>query len=43
MAKVHEVALQLMNETAPHGIVYKVNTRRSEDDFALDTNAMNLD
>lgn len=43
MAKVHEVALQLMNETAPHGISYKVNTRRSDHDFALDTNAMNLD
>ncbi len=43
MAKVHEVALQLMNETAPHGISYKVNTRRSDHDFALDTNAVNLD
>lgn len=43
MDKVHAVALQLMNETAPKGISYKVNTRRSDHDFALDTNAMNLD
>ena len=43
MAKVHEVALQLMNETAPHGISYNVNTRRSDHDFAFDTNAVNLD
>ena len=43
MDKEHAVALQLMNETAPKGISYKVNTRRSDHDFALDTNAMNLD
>lgn len=43
MDKVHEVALQLMNETAPHGIRVKVNTRRSELDFALDTHELNLD
>ncbi|MFD1432385.1 tRNA uracil 4-sulfurtransferase ThiI [Lacticaseibacillus yichunensis] len=42
MAKVHEAALQLMNETAPLGSSYKVNTRRSDHTFELDTNAMNL-
>lgn len=43
MAKVHAVALQLMNETAPQGSSYKVATKRSDHTFALDTNGMNLD
>jgi len=43
MTKVHEQVLALMNETVPEGSSYKVNTRRSDHDFALDTNAMNLD
>lgn len=43
MTKVHEVALQLMNETAPQGSSYKVATKRSDHTFALDTNGMNLD
>jgi len=43
MDEVHAKALELMNETVPLGSSYKVNTRRSDHDFALDTNAMNLD
>lgn len=42
MAQVHDVALQLMNETAPQGSSYKVATHRSDHTFALDTNGMNL-
>ncbi|KRM72902.1 tRNA uracil 4-sulfurtransferase ThiI [Lacticaseibacillus brantae] len=43
MTKVHEQVLALMNETVPEGSSYKVNTRRSDHEFELDTNAMNLD
>ncbi|KRK74167.1 tRNA uracil 4-sulfurtransferase ThiI [Lacticaseibacillus nasuensis] len=42
MAQVHDVALQLMNETAPQGSSYKVATHRSDHTFELDTNGMNL-
>lgn len=42
MAKVHEAVLDLMNESVPQGASYKVNTRRADHTFALDTNQMNL-
>ncbi|MFD1393670.1 tRNA uracil 4-sulfurtransferase ThiI [Lacticaseibacillus jixianensis] len=42
MAAVHQAVLDLMNETVPQGASYKVNTRRSDHTFALDTNEMNL-
>lgn len=35
-------ALMLMNETAPKGCTFKVETRRSDKTFPLDTNGMNL-
>ncbi len=43
MDLVHEKALELMNATVPEGSSYKVNTRRSDHSFELDTNQMNLD
>nr|WP_269108739.1 tRNA uracil 4-sulfurtransferase ThiI [Lacticaseibacillus saniviri] len=43
MDLVHEKALELMNAMVPEGSSYKVNTRRSDHSFELDTNQMNLD
>lgn len=42
MDQVHQAVLDLMNETVPQGASYKVNTRRSDHTFELDTNEMNL-
>lgn len=44
MTVVHQTALELVKETLPApNASFKVNTRRSDHTFALDTNQMNLD
>lgn len=42
MDKVREAALELMDRTAPKGVTFKVQTKRSDKTFELDTNGMNL-
>ncbi|WP_155285948.1 tRNA uracil 4-sulfurtransferase ThiI [Lacticaseibacillus zhaodongensis] len=42
MDKVYPAVLDLMNATVPQGSTYKVMTKRSDHDFELDTNGMNL-
>ncbi len=42
MDAVYDNALELMNETAPQGASFKVETKRSDKTFDLDTNGMNL-
>ena len=42
MDKVREAALELMDRTAPKGDTFKVQTKRSDKTFELDTNGMNL-
>ncbi len=43
MDDVHAAAVELMRATADPNASFKVNTRRSDHSFALDTNQMNLD
>ena len=43
MDDVHHAALALIQATADKNASFKVNTRRSDHSFALDTNEMNLD
>ncbi len=43
MDDVHATAVELMRATADSNASFKVNTRRSDHSFALDTNQMNLD
>lgn len=41
--QVKQTALEMVNEAAPKaGMSYKINTRRSNHDYALDTNDINL-
>lgn len=43
MDDVHAAVVELMRATADPNASFKVNTRRSDHSFALDTNQMNLD
>lgn len=43
MDDVHAAAVELMRATADPNASFKVNTRRSDHSFVLDTNQMNLD
>ncbi|KRM54892.1 tRNA uracil 4-sulfurtransferase ThiI [Lacticaseibacillus sharpeae] len=42
MDKVKAAALELVNATAANGVTFKVETKRADKTFPLDTNAMNL-